>query len=106
VTGYEIHLGVTEGADCANAWLDLDGRAEGAANANGLIKGCYLHGLFSADAFRASYLADLGVEAQIAYDEGLEDVLNALGAHIEAHMDVDRLLDLADTPTFSQSETP
>ncbi|MCG7574415.1 cobyric acid synthase [Phaeobacter sp. CNT1-3] len=99
VTGYEIHLGVTEGADCANAWLDLDGRAEGAATADGLIKGCYLHGLFSSDKFRASYMADLGAAAQISYDADLEQVLDVLAQHIEDHMNVDALLDIAATPT-------
>ncbi|CUH63664.1 Cobyric acid synthase [Thalassovita autumnalis] len=98
VSGYEIHLGVTDGPDCARAWLDLDGRPEGAASADDKIRGCYLHGLFSADDFRAQYLGELGATAQIAYDEGLEQVLDQLAAHIEAHMDLTTLLEIAAEP--------
>lgn len=98
VSGYEIHLGETDGPDCAQAWLDLDGRAEGAATANGQIRGCYLHGLFSADAFRATYLAELGVSAQMNYGADLEAVLDKLAAHIEAHLDLEQLLNIASTP--------
>lgn len=100
VSGYEIHLGVTEGEDCARAWLDLNGRAEGAATANGQIRGCYLHGLFSADAFRATYLAELGVTAQMNYGADLEAVLDGLAAHIETHLDLDQLLDMAAEPSL------
>ena len=100
VSGYEIHLGVTEGADCARAWLDLNGRAEGAATANGQIRGCYLHGLFSADAFRATYLAELGVTAQMNYGADLEAVLDGLAAHIETHLDLNQLLDMAAEPSL------
>lgn len=100
VSGYEIHLGETDGPDCAQAWLDLDGRAEGAATANGQIRGCYLHGLFSADAFRATYLAELGVSAQMNYGADLEAVLDKLAAHIEAHLDLEQLLNIASTPNL------
>ena len=30
LSGYEIHIGVTEGPDCTRAWLSIDGRGEGA----------------------------------------------------------------------------
>jgi len=100
VSGYEIHLGVTEGPDCERAWLDLNGRAEGAATANGQIRGCYLHGLFSADAFRATYLSELGVTAQMNYGADLEAVLDRLAAHIETHLDLDQLLDMAAEPSL------
>ncbi|MBS8271683.1 cobyric acid synthase CobQ, partial [Halomonas litopenaei] len=46
VSGYEIHIGQTDGPDCARAWLSLDGRGEGAASPDGRVMGCYLHGLF------------------------------------------------------------
>lgn len=100
VSGYEIHLGATEGPDCERAWLDLNGRAEGAATANGQIRGCYLHGLFSADAFRATYLSELGVTAQMNYGADLEAVLDRLAAHIETHLDLDQLLDMAAEPSL------
>ncbi len=96
VTGYEIHIGNTKGPDCARAWLDIDGRAEGAASLDGRILGCYIHGLFSADGFRAAYLTSLGASpASFSYTAQIDQVLDALADHIETHMDIDLLLSLA-----------
>ncbi|MDC0658291.1 cobyric acid synthase [Leisingera sp. SS27] len=95
VSGYEIHMGRTTGTDCTRAWLSIDGRPEGAASADGRVKGSYLHGLFSADAFRASVLASLGHESQAGYEDGVEEVLDALADHLERYMDLDQLLELA-----------
>jgi adenosylcobyric acid synthase len=96
VEGYEIHLGQTDGADCARAWLDLGGRRDGAASADGRIRGTYLHGLFTSDAFRAAYLAGLGAPPSSAsYEDGLEATLDALAAHLEANLNIDALLAMA-----------
>ena len=96
VSGYEIHIGETTGPDCDRAWLSLDGRGEGAASADGRVRGCYLHGLFTADAFRAAYLAELGTALPATnYASGVEATLNALADHLEMHMDIDALLALA-----------
>ncbi|GAB4533277.1 MAG: cobyric acid synthase [Ruegeria sp.] len=98
VSGYEIHMGRTDGPDCARAWLEVEGRAEGAANASGRVRGSYLHGVFSSDAFRARYLRQLGVKSDLAYEDGVEQTLEALADHLEQHMDLDRLLSLAAKP--------
>jgi len=96
VQGYEIHIGRTDGPDCARAFLSLDGRAEGAASPDGRVRGCYLHGMFAADGFRAAFLRELGMDLpQSAYAAGVEDVLDRLAAHLEAHLDIDRILALA-----------
>jgi adenosylcobyric acid synthase len=96
VSGYEIHLGQTTGPDCARAWLSVDGRHEGAASADGRVRGCYLHGLFAADRFRAAYLAEIGsVPSGLAYDEGLENTLDRLADHMESHVDLNSLLSIA-----------
>jgi len=96
VSGYEIHLGVTEGPDCTRAWLSLDGRGEGAASADGRIMGCYLHGLFAADAFRTAFLAAIGKQVSAHdYGQSVADTLDALADHLEDHLDIDRLLTLA-----------
>ncbi|MCF6433286.1 cobyric acid synthase [Leisingera sp. MMG026] len=100
VNGYEIHMGRTAGADCDRAWLSIDGRAEGAASADGRVKGSYLHGLFSSDAFRASVLAGLGHESQTGYEDGVEETLDALADHLERYMDLDQLLELSRPVTF------
>ena len=96
VRGYEIHLGETTGPDCARAWLDLDGRPEGAADVTGRVLGCYLHGLFEADRFRAAYLSRLGLDVPVwDHAASVEATLDALAAHLETHLDVPRLLALA-----------
>ncbi|MCR9147258.1 MAG: cobyric acid synthase [Rhodobacteraceae bacterium] len=99
VTGYEIHLGDTDGPDKARAWLRIGDRAEGAANATGRVRGCYLHGLFASDRFRAAYLAELGAPSEIAFDDQVEDTLDRLAGHLETHMDLDLLLRLAQRPS-------
>lgn len=97
VTGYEIHLGETVGPDCANSWLTLDGRQIGATSADGRIKGCYLHGLFASDPFRASYMARIGAPIQaMKYDAGVDATLDRLAQHLEDCLDVDRFLELAE----------
>ena len=96
VYGYEIHIGVTTGPDTDRAWLALDGRSDGAVSADGLVQGCYLHGLFNADDFRAAYLTSLG-EAPAAqnYDASVDRTLDLLADHLEAHMDVETILSLS-----------
>jgi adenosylcobyric acid synthase len=96
VSGYEIHIGQTDGPDCARAWLSLDGRGEGAASPDGRVMGCYLHGLFAADDFRAAFLADIGKPVtHHNYAQSVIDTLDALADHLETHMDIDALLALA-----------
>ncbi|MEP1328623.1 cobyric acid synthase [Pseudophaeobacter sp.] len=102
VDGYEIHMGRTEGPDCARAWLRIGDRMDGAVSGDGRVMGSYLHGLFSSDPFRASFLSDLGVESQTGYDQGVEDTLDALAEHLERHMDLDQLLALS-TPVPPQT---
>ncbi|MGA0594768.1 cobyric acid synthase [Enterovirga sp. CN4-39] len=96
ISGYEIHLGRTEGADCARPVLSLDGeRLDGAASADGKVAGCYVHGLFAADSFRRAFLAGLGVSSELAYEAQVETALEALADHVEEHLDLDRMLALA-----------
>lgn len=95
LTGYEIHMGVTTGPDTTRAWLDIDGAPAGAASPTGRIKGCYLHGIFGSDAYRAAFLGQLGQRSDLSYDQTVEDTLDALAQHLETHMDIDLLLTLA-----------
>ncbi|WP_288942514.1 cobyric acid synthase [uncultured Roseovarius sp.] len=97
VRGYEIHLGETSGPDCERAWLDIADRAEGAASVSGRVRGCYLHGLFSSDRFRAAFLNDLGGTSTLTYDSDVDMTLDALGRHVETHLNLDLLLSLART---------
>lgn len=94
VSGYEIHLGETTGT--ATPWVTVARRTVGTLSDDSRIKGSYLHGLFADDAFRGAYLASLGAPAhEASYGATVETTLDSLAAHIEAHLDVDRILELA-----------
>jgi adenosylcobyric acid synthase len=95
VQGYEIHLGTTSGPDCARPVLDIDGRLDGAMNADGQIVGTYVHGLFASDAFRAAWLAGFGQRSSLAYAESIEATLDALADHCEYHLDIARIVAIA-----------
>ncbi|MEM7472964.1 MAG: cobyric acid synthase [Pseudomonadota bacterium] len=101
ISGYEIHIGETQGPDCARAWLDISGQLEGAASKDGRIKGCYIHGLFASDPFRAAYLTGLGAAPVVDdYAGSVDQVLDALAEHISAHLACDRILNLAQDIRF------
>jgi adenosylcobyric acid synthase len=94
--GYEMHMGVTEGPDCARTFARLaDGSPEGAVSADGNVIGTYVHGLFADDRQRAAWLARLGGKASVVHGDLIERTLDALAAHLAAHLDLDRLLTLA-----------
>lgn len=94
--GYEIHLGLSEGPDCARPMIRSDNGPDGAVSADGRVRGCYLHGLFGADAYRAAVLARIGVSGGgFNYLASVEDALDELAEHIEKHLDVDGLLQIA-----------
>ncbi len=93
VSGYEIHMGETDGPDRSRAWLSLGSRPEGAASDDGRVRGTYLHGLFAADAFRSAILEELGAAPEpMDWAGGVERTLDALAAHVETHLDVDAFL--------------
>lgn len=96
VSGYEIHLGVTSGADCDRPVAQLASGPDGATSENGRVRGSYLHGIFGSDAFRAAELDRLGhTGGQLNYEEGVEQTLDALADHLSAHVDLDALLALS-----------
>jgi len=96
IEAYEIHIGTTEGPDRGRAFAILDGKPEGAVSPDGRVHGSYLHGLFTADAFRKAYLAQLDIPAaDQRYRARVEDTLDALADHIDAHLDVEGIFALA-----------
>ncbi len=99
--GYEMHMGRTVGPDCARPFAVLaDGRPEGAVSADGRAWGAYVHGLFADDRQRSAWLARLGSAApsRLDYEAGVEAALDALAAHLAAHLDLEGLLGLARPP--------
>ena len=97
VQGYEMHLGLTRGRDTRRPMLLMpDGRQDGAISPDGLVSGTYLHGLFAADDARRAWLGRLGLPAAPRrHEAGVEAALDALAAHLESHVDIDRLLEIA-----------
>jgi adenosylcobyric acid synthase len=97
VRGYEMHVGRTTGPATARPMLRLGGRDDGALSADGRIAGCHLHGLFAGDDFRRAFLARLGGagDAALDYDQRIEATLDALACHLEASLDVPRLIEIA-----------
>jgi adenosylcobyric acid synthase len=95
LSGYEIHLGRTAGPGCERPFARLDGRPDGAISPSGQVMGSYLHGCFASDEFRAKFLESLGIQASsLRFEDRVETVLDALAQHLEAHLDLDRLLEL------------
>jgi adenosylcobyric acid synthase len=96
VTGYEIHLGRSDGPDRSRPMFTVDGQPEGAIRADGRVMGSYLHGMFAEDAFRRAFLAGLGAATGTAsYAATVEETLDALADHLANHVDCGRLLALA-----------
>jgi len=94
--GYEMHVGETNGGDCARPLMRFaDGRLDGAISADGRVAGAYVHGLFGDDRQRAAWLALLGSATGIDYEATVERTLDRLADHCEAHLDCAALLGAA-----------
>jgi adenosylcobyric acid synthase len=95
--GYEMHIGRTTGSGTNRPALTFDdGRPDGAVSADGRIAGTYVHGLFMADTARQIWLRGMGVTtARSNHAADVEAALDALAAHLEAHIDIERLLEIA-----------
>ena len=96
VTGYEIHMGATRGPGAETPMFRLDGVPEGAFSADGHTMGCYIHGLFTSDSYRARFLSAFrgGVYADaelLMYDRQIDDTLDELAAHIENSVNMEEL---------------
>jgi adenosylcobyric acid synthase len=97
LAGYEMHMGRTIGPGCARPFATLEGSgAEGAVSADGRVTGTYIHGLFAATAQRGAWLARFAAGApRLDHEAEVEAALDALAAHLEAHLDMEALLSLA-----------
>ena len=95
--GYEMHVGRTSGSDTARPVLRFaDGRADGAMSPDGLVSGCYVHGLFASDTARAAWLAQFGATPSgESYEATVDAVLDGLAAHLARHVDIETLLSFA-----------
>jgi adenosylcobyric acid synthase len=96
VSGYEIHLGRSEGPDRSRPVFDLCSREDGATSPDGRVAGTYVHGIFASDGFRRAFLSELGAApSELSYAAEIEAALDALADHLERHLDIDRLIALS-----------
>ncbi|RTL54458.1 MAG: cobyric acid synthase [Rhodocyclaceae bacterium] len=94
MTGYEIHMGVTQGPALAQPAVRLDdGRSEGVISSDGQILASYCHGLFDHPAALSALLAWVGVTdaATVDFTARREADINRLADAVEAAMDLKRL---------------
>lgn len=95
-SGYEMHVGVTTGKDCDRPFSSVDDHIEGALSPAGRVFGTYIHGLFADDRQRGVWLERLGGSSStLNYEQQVDEVLDRLAAHMETHLDLDRLLAIA-----------
>lgn len=99
-SGYEIHIGETEGPDLARPFLEVEGAPHGAINKDGHVMGAYVHGIFESGAFRKDFLARLGAASDGRdHDEKIDQALDRLANAMEEALDIEGLLSLATVPS-------
>ena len=98
ISGYEIHIGRTEGPDCKQPFARIGNKDEGAMSLDGRICGSYIHGMFSGDEFRRSFFRNIGLEsAKFSYEQSINDNLDALADHLESHIALSTIFNLVNS---------
>ncbi|MGQ8630510.1 cobyric acid synthase [Agrobacterium sp. DKPNP3] len=96
LSGYEMHVGETTGIAGELPFSTINGHDDGAISPDGRVFGTYIHGLFADDSQRSAWLERLGGQGtDLNYDAQVDAVLDRLAAHMEQHLDLDRLLAIA-----------
>jgi len=107
ISGYEIHMGHTEGNSATRPFL-IEQRSQescsdgdGSLSADGNVVGTYIHGLFHNDAFRRAILHELAerkgktlVASPAIFSA--DEQYDRLAAHVRANLNMDlihRILD-------------
>ena len=94
MTGYEIHLGVTDGDGLAQAAVELaDGRRDGAISTDNQVFGTYCHGVFDHPEALSALLAWAGMQEseQVDFAARREADLDRLADAVEAALDWEKL---------------
>ncbi len=98
VAGFEMHMGRTTGPDTRRPLFHLGGDCpDGAVSLDGRVRGTYLHGLFSSDGFRHAFLDRIRARTPsgLDYEAEIDGVLDRLAGHLERHLNVERILEVA-----------
>jgi adenosylcobyric acid synthase len=99
--GYEIHMGETILGTSVEPFAHIVSRSgkeveilDGAVTKDGRVFGTYLHGIFHNGSFRGAFLNRIrrkkGLEERIPAEQS--DPYDKLAAHLEQHLDMERLL--------------
>jgi adenosylcobyric acid synthase len=99
--GYEIHMGETILGPSVEPFAHIVNRSgedvevlDGAVTKDGRVFGTYLHGLFHNDSFRGAFLNRIrrkkGLTERAPAEQ--DDPFDKLAAHLEQHLDMERLL--------------
>ncbi|MHC1565841.1 MAG: cobyric acid synthase [Candidatus Syntropharchaeales archaeon] len=97
VTGYEIHMGVTDGEEDVSFMADYP---VGHVNTAGNVIGTYLHGVFDEKTFRGSVLDHLfemkGVlpPQHLDFETFREKGFRKLAALVSRHLDLERVMEI------------
>lgn len=93
VTGYEIHMGITDRRDDREAFDN-----EGAVSADGLVIGTYMHGLLSNPTVINALLSYLYEKKGEPFSKLAEtakvDPYDQLALHFEEHVDMNKVIDI------------
>ena len=96
ISGYEIHVGISEGKDCKRPVFTSAKSNEGAQSPDGNIWGSYIHGVFTNDTFRKELLAQLGTAPSLyRYSDHMQIILNSWADVLEKHVAIEQLMSLA-----------
>lgn len=97
MSGYEIHLGISEGSDLQRPAVLLDdGRCDGAMSSDGQILGTYCHGIFDQPEALSALLSWAGCTdaALVDFVARREADLNRLADAVEEHLDWAKIDDI------------
>ena len=94
VTGYEIHMGISDGPALDNPAVQLANKVDGAISKDNQIMGSYLHGLFDKTSALSSLLkwADLKEKDSFDYEALREQEIDRLAEEMGKHIDINLIL--------------
>ena len=97
ISGYHMHVGDCIGPALDRPFAKLGSGPDGVISYDGHHMGTYLHGIFANNDFRKQFLSRLtdGTIAHLDFEEQVERTLDELAAHLEAHLNIDHLLEVA-----------
>jgi adenosylcobyric acid synthase len=97
IRGYHMHVGRSEGAALERPFVTLASGPDGAISPDKRIMGGYLHGLFASDEFRYKFINRFKIQNEKIdnFEYLVENTLDKLAEHMERHLDLDGLLEVA-----------